>query len=144
MKLPAIVQVQGDLLTGPAYPTDVGYDLASSVDMQCPPGQIVWIPTGVRVHCPDPYWFMITGRSSTHRGNAFVPLGIIDSEYQGELVVPIVAIGRAFPVQRSQRIAQLIFFEAVRPVLQRAAKFPPSSRGERGFGSSGKSIRKSG
>lgn len=118
----------------PSRKGDVGFDLCAKEEHICRAGVVTWIPTGVAIDSRD-LWYMITGRSSLHRRGAFVPLGIIDAGYQGELVVPVVSLNADMKIQAGEYIAQCIFCDIFQPTLRLVEHFAPSDRGDRGFGS---------
>jgi dUTP pyrophosphatase len=120
--------------------SDVGYDLCAAENMWIKgSGEMTWVPTGVCIEAQRPMWYMITARSSLTRRGLMVPLGIIDAEYQGELIVPVFnPTMRPVEIMAGEYIAQCIFFEIRRPRIREVADFVPTSRGEKGFGSTDK------
>jgi dUTP pyrophosphatase len=131
----------------PAYATtgSAGLDLRACVDaaLTIAPGETVLVPTGLAIHIGDPgYAAMILPRSGLGHKNGIVLgnlVGLIDSDYQGQLMVSTWNRGQsAFTLQPMDRLAQLV----VVPVLQVGFKvvddFASSDRGAGGFGSTGK------
>jgi len=131
----------------PAYATtgSAGLDLRACIDapLTLAPGQTALVPTGLAIHIADPgYAAMILPRSGLGHKNGIVLgnlVGLIDSDYQGQLMVSTWNRGQsAFTLQPLDRLAQLV----VVPVLQVAFKvvdeFDASDRGAGGFGSTGK------
>ncbi len=131
----------------PDYATDgsAGIDLRACLDspVTLEPGQTTLIPTGLAVHMGDPgLAAVILPRSGLGHKHGIVLgnlVGLIDSDYQGQLFVSCWNRGNdAFTVQPGDRIAQLVFVPVVRPRFERVDSFEPSSRGEGGFGHSGR------
>lgn len=106
-------------------------------------GETVLVPSGFKIHIGNPAFagllFPRSGLGHKHGivlGNL---TGIIDSDYQGELKVSLWNRGASdYIVQPGERIAQLLLMPVVQPVLQLVSAFSASTRGEGGFGSSGR------
>jgi len=131
----------------PDYATDgsAGIDLRACIDGEIvlEPGQTTLIPTGMAVHMGDPgLAAVILPRSGLGHKHGIVLgnlVGLIDSDYQGQLYVSCWNRGtEVFTVTPGDRIAQLVFVPVVRPRFQRVDSFEPSSRGDGGFGHSGR------
>ena len=134
----------------PAYATtgSAGLDLRACIDtaIELAPGATTLIPTGIAIHIADPgYAALILPRSGLGHKHGIVLgnlVGLIDSDYQGELMVSCwnrnAAGSAAFTIQPQERIAQLVIVPIVRAVFETVAEFAPSVRGEGGFGSSGR------
>ena len=130
----------------PAYarPGDAGIDLMARVETVLPAGGgRALVPTGVAVALPDGYAGFVVPRSglALHHGVTCLNTpGLIDSGYRGELKVILVNTDPTedFTVERGARIAQLVVLGAdqVRPV--EVESLEPSSRGDKGFGSTGR------
>lgn len=123
-----------------------GIDLRACVDDETvlEPGQTTLIPTGMAVHMGDPgLAAVILPRSGLGHKHGIVLgnlVGLIDSDYQGQLFVSCWNRGHgAFTINPGDRIAQLVFVPVVRPRFELVDSFEPSSRGEGGFGHSGRS-----
>lgn len=126
---------------------DVGWDLAASEGVQVPPGQLVDIPTGVRMALPEGLWLLLTARSSTFRRHKLMVLdGVIDSGFRGELLMSVYNLGdQTVSVKRGWRLAQAIphrnFTNSLQLTPCSAADFTslPAAdvRGDAGFGSTG-------
>jgi len=102
------------------------------------------VPTGIAIHVGDPgYAAMILPRSGLGAKSGIVLgnlVGLIDSDYQGPLMVSLWNRGQApFTVQPLDRIAQLIVVPVVQVEFEVVQDFAASSRGAGGFGSTGKS-----
>lgn len=131
----------------PAYATDgsAGLDLRALLEapLELAPGQTTLIPTGMAIHIGDPgVAAVILPRSGLGHKHGIVLgnlVGLIDSDYQGQLFVSCWNRGDAtFRIEIGERIAQLVFVPVIRPRLQEVADFTPSERGDGGFGHTGK------
>lgn len=131
----------------PAYatPGSAGLDLRACLDapLEIAPGQTVLIPTGLAVHIADPgLAAMILPRSGLGHKHGIVLgnlVGLIDSDYQGPLMVSCWNRGSAaFTVQPLERIAQMVIVPVVQASFRRVDEFSLSHRGDGGFGSTGK------
>ena len=131
----------------PAYatPGSAGLDLRACLDapLQLPPGGAALIPTGLSIHIGDPgLAAMLLPRSGLGHKHGIVLgnlVGLIDSDYQGPLMVSCWNRGsEAFTVQPLERIAQMVIVPVVQAAFRRVDSFAASERGEGGFGSTGK------
>ena len=132
----------------PAYatPGSAGLDLRACLDapLRIEPGQTVLIPTGLAVHIADPALAaMILPRSGLGHQHGIVLgnlVGLIDSDYQGPLMVSCWNRGStAYTVQPLERIAQMVIVPVVQASFRRVDAFGLSQRGAGGFGSTGAS-----
>ncbi len=131
----------------PAYASGgaAGLDLRACVDapLHLKPGDTALVPTGLAVHLADPgLAAMILPRSGLGHKHGIVLgnlVGLIDSDYQGQLFVSVWNRGKAaFTVEPMERIAQLVVVPVVQVELNIVDTFVASERGEGGFGSTGK------
>lgn len=131
----------------PGYATDgsAGVDLRACLDDETvlPPGATLLIPTGLAIHIGDPgLAAVIVPRSGLGHKHGIVLgnlVGLIDSDYQGQLLVSCWNRGDAtYTIQPGERIAQLVFVPVVRPELRMVDTFEQSARGAGGFGHSGR------
>lgn len=131
----------------PAYatPGSAGLDLRACVDapLTLAPGQCELIPTGIAIHIADPgLAAMILPRSGLGHKNGIVLgnlVGLIDSDYQGPLMVSCWNRGHtAYTLEPMARLAQLVIVPVVQAAFRRVDEFAASQRGEGGFGSTGK------
>jgi dUTP pyrophosphatase len=130
----------------PAYatPGSAGLDLRACLDEPwvLQPGQCHLIPTGLSIHIADPgLAAMILPRSGLGHKHGIVLgnlVGLIDSDYQGPLMVSCWNRSQvAFTVQPMERIAQLVIVPVVQAAFRRVESFEGSARGAGGFGSTG-------
>lgn len=131
----------------PAYatPGSAGLDLRACLDtaLVLEPGQTQLIPTGLAIHVADPgLAAIILPRSGLGHKHGIVLgnlVGLIDSDYQGQLMVSCWNRGQAaFTIQPMERIAQLVIVPVVQAQFRRVDEFGESERGAGGFGSTGK------
>jgi len=131
----------------PHYATDgaAGMDLRACLDepMQIEPGQTQLIPTGVSIHIGDPgLAAVLLPRSGLGHKHGIVLgnlVGLIDSDYQGQLFVSCWNRGSdSFTIQVGERIAQMVFVPVVRAAFDVVEEFADSDRGEGGFGHTGR------
>ena len=128
-----------------ATPGSAGMDLRACVEgpLTLAPGDTQLIPTGIAIHIADPgLAAMILPRSGLGHKHGIVLgnlVGLIDSDYQGQLFVSCWNRGREpFVIQPGERIAQLVIVPVVQAEFQVVESFEESHRGEGGFGSSGR------
>lgn len=127
-----------------ATPGSAGIDLRACLEqsLTLAPGQTELLPTGMAIHIDDPTLAaMILPRSGLGHKHGIVLgnlVGLIDSDYQGQLMVSCWNRGdTAFTIQPGERIAQLIFVPVVQARLELVESFTTSDRGTGGFGHSG-------
>ena len=134
-----------DQLPAYATPGSAGLDLRACIDaaIVIEPGQTVLIPTGLAIHIADPgLAAMILPRSGLGHKHGIVLgnlVGLIDSDYQGPLMVSCWNRGgAAFTVLALDRIAQLVIVPVVQASFRVVDEFDASDRGAGGFGSTGR------
>ena len=128
-----------------ATPGSAGLDLRACLEapLTPEPGATSLIPTGIAIHVADPgLAAVILPRSGLGHKHGIVLgnlVGLIDSDYQGPLMVSCWNRGReAFTVQPLERIAQLVIVPVVQAAFRVVQEFGASQRGEGGFGSTGR------
>ncbi|MFT7724505.1 MAG: dUTP diphosphatase [Roseateles sp.] len=130
----------------PAYatPGSAGLDLRACLDeaITLAPGQTTLIPTGLAIHIADPgLAALVLPRSGLGHKHGIVLgnlVGLIDSDYQGQLMVSCWNRGQSeFTIQPFERIAQLVIVPVVQAAFRRVDSFDESVRGTGGFGSTG-------
>ena len=134
-----------DALPAHATPGSAGLDLRACLDapLTLAPGQTELISTGLAIHLADPgFAALILPRSGLGHKHGIVLgnlVGLIDSDYQGPLMVSCWNRGPAsFTVQPMERIAQLVIVPVVQAAFRRVDAFTSSDRAAGGFGSTGK------
>jgi len=134
-----------DQLPAYATPGSAGLDLRACLEapLLLEPGQTQLIPTGLAIHIEDPgLAAMILPRSGLGHKHGIVLgnlVGLIDSDYQGALMVSCWNRGyTTFTVQPFERIAQLVIVPVVQATFKLVDDFAASDRGAGGFGSTGR------
>ena len=131
----------------PAYATagSAGLDLRAAIGepLTIAPGSTHLVPTGLAIHIADPaYAAMILPRSGMGHKHGIVLgnlVGLIDSDYQGELMISTWNRGQTeFTLQPMDRLAQLVIVPVLQVELNVVEEFGASQRGAGGFGSTGK------
>ena len=131
----------------PAYATtgSAGLDLRACLDeaITLEPGQTTLVPTGLAIHIEDPgYAALILPRSGLGHKHGVVLgnlVGLIDSDYQGQLMISTWNRGAtAFTLNPLERLAQLVIVPVVQATFNIVDDFAQSERGAGGFGSTGK------
>jgi dUTP pyrophosphatase len=129
----------------PAYETDgaAGLDLRAAIDgtVVLAPGERALVPTGLAIELPVGFEGQVRPRSGLavrHGVTVLNAPGTVDSDYRGEVKVPLINHGREpFAIARGDRIAQLVVAPVARVLLAEAAALTPTERGAGGFGSTG-------
>ncbi|WP_334327452.1 dUTP diphosphatase [Gilliamella apicola] len=131
----------------PTYATEgsAGIDLRAMFDKttEIKPSETILTPTGLSMHIADPNLAaLVLPRSGLGSKNGIVLgnlVGLIDSDYQGQLFVPVWNRSQTpFVIEAGDRIAQLIIVPVVQAEFNIVDEFTESARGEGGFGHSGK------
>lgn len=131
----------------PAYATAgaAGIDLPACVDepVTLRPGEIRKIPTGIAMQLPSPAWggfvFPRSGLASKFGINLVNCVGVIDSDYTGEIICPVQNNGsEPYTIQPGERIAQLVIMPVVQAEMVWVEELCETGRGAGGFGSTGK------
>jgi dUTP pyrophosphatase len=134
----------GEHLPAYATPGSAGLDLRACLEspLTLAPGQSQLIPTGLSIHIGDPgLCAMLLPRSGLGHKHGIVLgnlVGLIDSDYQGPLMVSCWNRGQApFTIEPMERIAQMVIVPVLHAAFRRVEVFDASARGEGGFGSTG-------
>lgn len=127
-----------------ATPGSAGLDLRAVIDasLTLAPGETVLISTGMSLYLADPnYAALVMPRSGLGAKQGIVLgnlVGLIDSDYQGPLMVPAWNRGtQPFVLQPMERLAQMIIVPVVQAQFELVNEFVATSRGQGGFGSTG-------
>jgi len=128
-----------------ATPGAAGLDLRACLDapLALQPGDSQLVPSGIAIHLGDPgLAAMVLPRSGLGAKHGIVLgnlVGLIDSDYQGQIFVSVWNRGKAaFTIQPLERIAQLVVVPVVQVEFQVVEQFAASTRGAGGFGSTGR------
>jgi dUTP pyrophosphatase len=126
-----------------AKPGDAGCDLRSTHQFLIGAGERMLVPTGVKLAMPDGYVGLVHPRSGLAAKHGITVLnapGTVDAGYRGEIMVTLLnTSSEDFAIEIGDRIAQLLFQKVERARFVAVDELPESSRGESGFGSSGRS-----
>jgi dUTP pyrophosphatase len=137
----------GDTIPYPGYATAgaAGLDLPACLDepMLVPPGARVKIPTGIAIEIPHRniagLVFPRSGLAAKHGISLANSVGVIDSDYKGEIIVVILNHAeKEYIINPGERIAQLVFVPVFDVVIKESEQLAFSERGAGGFGSTGK------
>lgn len=134
-----------DQLPQYATPGSAGLDLRACIEstMMLKPGETNLVPSGIAIHIADSgYTALVLPRSGLGHKHGIVLgnlVGLIDSDYQGQIFVSVWNRGHTeFTMQPMERIAQLIVVPVIQVEFNIVEEFSESVRGEGGFGSTGK------
>jgi dUTP pyrophosphatase len=152
--LNAVVKIEirqlphGEGLALPAYQSAhaAGLDLLAAVPDGSPlilaPGTHALVPTGLTIALPPGYEAQVRPRSGLAAKHGVTVLnapGTVDADYRGEIGVLLINHGaKPFPIQRGERIAQMVIASVARAELVAAASLSATERGDGGFGSTGR------
>jgi dUTP pyrophosphatase len=137
----------GTIYPMPDYATDgaAAMDLRACLDaaIRLQPGQTELLPTGIAIHIADPSLAaVLLPRSGLGHNHGIVLgnlVGLIDSDYQGQLYVSCWNRGsESFTIEPGERIAQMVFVPVVRAGFELVEDFVDSTRGAGGFGHTGR------
>ena len=138
----------GDSIPLPHYATDgsAGLDMRACIDepLTVNPGDTVLVPTGLAIHVEDPgLAAVLLPRSGLGHKHGLVLgnlTGLIDSDYQGQVFISCWNRGSdVFTIRPGDRIAQMVFVPVVRAHFERVESFEETTRGDGGFGHTGRS-----
>ena len=141
-----VKKVSNNSLALPTYATAASAGVDLSADLGEPitvsPGENVKIPTGVAIELPNPsvvaLVFARSGLASRHGIGLTNGVGVIDSDYRGEIQVLIQNLGNdPVTIKPGDRIAQMVFMPIFRAIFEDVAELQETARGAGGFGSTG-------
>jgi dUTP pyrophosphatase len=130
-------------LPAPAAQTagSAGYDVCSADDLELKPGERGMARTGFSLSIPPGYECQVRPRSGLavkHGVTLPNAPATIDSDYRGELKVPLINLGQeTFRITRGMRIAQMVFARVEQAAFRQVSELGATTRGEGGFGSTG-------
>ena len=131
----------------PSYGTDfsAGADLYALIpegEREIRPGEIYLVHTGISMEIPEGFGGFIFARSGLATKKALAPankVGVIDSDYRGEIMVPLLNGGsREAVISDGERIAQIVFMQYGKAAFELSEGLSDTERGLSGFGSTGK------
>ncbi len=118
---------------------DAGMDLFSVSAYTLQKGEIYAVPTGICVEIPRGFVGLIWDKSGVSLKGAHRLAGVVDAGYRGEIKVVMVNLGQiSFVIEKGMKIAQLLIQTVEEPEIVEVEDLEDSSRGEGGFGSTGK------
>ena len=123
------------------YPKDAGADLRARIDhnISLAPQEMVKIPTGVSLEIPSKHVGIVTARSGATAEGKVALVGIIDSDYRGEIGLNVVNMARKWvEICHGERLAQIVILPCSVAEFEQVEELGESERGSNGFGSSGK------
>lgn len=121
---------------------DAGADLRSTETVTIAPGERALVKTGVKLALPNGYVGLVHPRSGLAAKHGITVLnapGTVDAGYRGEVMVTLLNTSvESFEIRRGDRIAQLLIQSVEKAQFLAVSELPESTRGETGFGSSGR------
>lgn len=127
-----------------ATPGSAGMDLSACIPgkITIKPGEIVKVNTGIAIQIPHTsiggFIFPRSGLSSKYGISLANCVGVIDSDYTGEIICPVINHGSSdYTIKPGDRIAQLVFMPVIKARLQETDRLEATERGSGGFGSTG-------
>jgi dUTP pyrophosphatase len=118
---------------------DAGLDLFSSVDCVLNKGEVKPIPTGIKMAIPEGHVGLVWDKSGISLKGVHRLAGVIDSGYRGEVLVVMANLrGESFEVKKGMKVAQLLIQPIQEVNVIETEDLEETSRGENGFGSTGK------
>jgi dUTP pyrophosphatase len=118
---------------------DAGMDLFASENYELSKSEIFAVPTGISVEIPRGYVGLIWDKSGVSLRGAHRLAGVVDAGYRGEIKVVMVNLGQdSFIIEKGMKIAQMLIQPVEEPEIVEVTDLEDSSRGEGGFGSTGK------
>jgi dUTP pyrophosphatase len=141
------IKLLSDRATLPAYQTagaagmDLHACLPEGTTLTLQPGDIAKIPIGISVAIPTGLEAQVRARSGMASKHGITPVngvGTIDSDYRGEVIVPLINLGHEpFQITHGLRVAQLVIAPVVRVLIEQLSELGTTRRGSGGFGSTG-------
>ena len=122
-----------------AHPTDSGADLFALQRTVLPPHRICTVRTGIAVELPEDTSGIIWGKSSVESQGIKTMAGLVDAPYRGELLVCMYNLNDTkFVFEAGQKVAQVVVLPTLYPAFEEVQELSDTSRGNGGFGSTGK------
>jgi len=126
-----------------AHHGDAGVDLYSTIDHTLQPGARVLVPTGLKMSIPEGYEGQVrpkSGLALKHGISVLNTPGTVDAPYRGEVGVILINLDTKTPyeIKKGEKVAQMVLAEVKRAQFVEKAELTATTRGEGGFGSTGK------
>lgn len=122
-----------------SHPGDAGMNLYAAVDVTIQPGEVVKVSTGIATEIPEGFVGLIWDRSSMGSKGVKRMGGVIDAGYRGEIMVALLNTTAApFEIKKGDKIAQMLIQEVSAVQLVEVQELSDTSRGDGGFGSTGR------
>ncbi|MEW5902357.1 MAG: dUTP diphosphatase [Acidobacteriota bacterium] len=122
-----------------SHPGDAGLDLFSVEDLTLDPGEVKAVPTGIKMAVPPGYVGLVWDKSGISLQGVHRLAGVIDAGYRGEVRVVMVNLGKKpFAVKKGMKIAQMLLQPVESIEVAETDELDDTSRGEGGFGSTGR------
>lgn len=122
-----------------AHSTDSGADLFALEKTVLPPHAVTYVHTGIAVELPENTSGIIWGKSSVESKGIKAMAGLVDAPYRGELIVCMFNLNDTeFVFEAGQKVAQLVVLPTLYPAFTEVKELSDTTRGEGGFGSTGK------
>lgn len=142
MVLPLKIKRIDSTVTLPSYghEGDAACDLFSAKEVTIAPGERVQVPVGFAAEVPPGYVMFIWDKSGLSHKHGLKTLGgVIDSGFRGEIQVGIINLGNTpYTFEKNHKVAQFVIQKIETVTIEEVAELSDSSRGEGGFGSTGK------
>jgi len=139
MKLKAKKLIEEAILPSKNNPTDAGFDLYTTEEYYLKPNEVKLFSTGIACELPEGYCVLLWDRSGLGTKGIHRLAGVIDCSYRGEWKVCLTNIGGVtYHIRSGDRICQAIIQRVEPFTVEEVAELGDSSRGEKGFGSSGR------
>ena len=140
----AVQKLNADVkMPGYAHDGDAGLDLYSTIDHVLRPGERVLIPTGLKMAIPHGYEGQVRPKSGLALKHGLTVLntpGTVDAPYRGEVGVILINLdpGNSYEIKKGEKVAQMVFNKVEYAAFTEAAELNVTTRGEGGYGSTGK------
>ena len=123
-----------------AHAGDAGMDLYALEDTEVLPGQVVKVRSGLAMEIPDGFVGLCWTKSGLANNHKIkISSGVIDSGYRGEVLMGIINLGaEPYIFKKGEKVLQMLIQKVERPEIVEAENLSETSRGEGGFGSTGK------
>lgn len=116
-----------------------GFDLYANQTISLRPNDVKKIPTGLIIQVPIGTYGRIAPRSSMALKNLWINGGVVDRDYRGEVMIICANMSKdTYTIVKGDKVAQLICESYIHPIVSYVNELPPTERGSRGFGSSGR------